>query len=709
MRNTTHRYSLILKTYERRPWVLLLGLLFLICFANLAFMPRTNRFSDLYPEPEHTGKLHFVHTSVENIQAERGSPDRQQTLDDLLSKTKASSIRSLCVLRMQDDDPFPDLSQVPNLSYLKLSGIDLTEEIVTQILQLPKLKSLELTGQVLSAHALERFGQKVTALQLRSQSLEKYINELPKMSAVRLLTVEYEALSPELIPAIATIPNLEQLAFVPRDRQQGSVNPLDLPPSVQATLRTHPTLKAIYADWGNLPDENPFENQPLLPLRTFPLQYSSETISSLGGAVFAICVLMGLILSQLWVQFVVPAASVVPGYLRPHRRVAIALLGLGSLLIWLSLWRYELDLLAGLSLVLVPCGLISLYVLICMIENRVLKNWIVPVLVVACFTTPVILIQLPIGAKSGFLWYMYGQFPSLAITVSLLSLAILAFGFRQLPLLNNRVNEKFSSLPLLSWSSTQCQWPDEKQCNTWLMRLLDRRYGPLAYRSRTTLQMVSLWRIGNLLRPIYILVLMVFVMLFSLLPPIVMHFIAGEPLVPVNSEFLGGIFAGPISMGFLLPIFGWWQRGRSLESESLKPLSRVSLCKQLYLSLAFDHWIVWISMFGFLGHRTTEAPGGWVELGGLLILLGIAAPLWIIGVSSCVLIFKRAWVVLANMIGLYALTAIGIGIAYAFGTSAVPGSLFDMQLLYLVAILALVAAIALNLIMYRALLKREWG
>ena len=96
-------------------------------------------------------------------------------------------------------------------------------------------------------------------------------------------------------------------------------------------------------------------------------------------------------------------------------------------------------------------------------------------------------------------------------------------------------------------------------------------------------------------------------------------------------------------------------------------------------------------------------------MGGLLILLGVAAPLWIIGVSSSVLVFNRAWVVLASMIGLYTLVAVGMGFAIAFVGSAVPGSTKDMQILYLFAIVALIAAIALNRIMYKALLRREWG
>lgn len=96
-------------------------------------------------------------------------------------------------------------------------------------------------------------------------------------------------------------------------------------------------------------------------------------------------------------------------------------------------------------------------------------------------------------------------------------------------------------------------------------------------------------------------------------------------------------------------------------------------------------------------------------MGGLLLLFGVAAPLWIIGSSSCVLIFKRAWVVLASMIGLYLLVAIGLGLAVALATSAVPGSVYDMQILYLLAGIAVFCAVVLNLITYRALLHREWG
>ena len=96
-------------------------------------------------------------------------------------------------------------------------------------------------------------------------------------------------------------------------------------------------------------------------------------------------------------------------------------------------------------------------------------------------------------------------------------------------------------------------------------------------------------------------------------------------------------------------------------------------------------------------------------MGGLLILFGMAAPLWIIGVSTSVLVFKRAWVVLASMIGFYILVAAFMGVSVAVGGSVVPGSTKDMQILYLIAIVSLIAALTLNQIMYKALLRREWG
>jgi hypothetical protein len=708
MSQSTH-YQ-ILRTYWRRPLVLLLAFLFLICFANLAFMPKSNRYSDLYPRPEPVGNLHFVFSSADELRSEREISDRTSTLDELLAETDAKSIRSLTVSQMRPDDPLPNVLNVPHLQYLKLSGIDLTEESVQQILRLPKLNALELTSEKMPAGTLARIGQQVSELQIRSGSLEQYRDELPKMSAVRLLTVEYDTPPQGLIKDIAKIPHLEQLSFVPRGHQQGSHNALVLTPEMQTTLRTHPTLKTVYANWGIFPQQNQYEQQTLLPVRSFPLQYPAENQTSVGMTVFEMCILGALIIVQLWAQFLVPAAAVVPHYLRPHRRVAIGVLCLGMLLAWLALLRYQLDLLASASIVIASAGVLSLYVMMFMIENRFLKTWVIPIIVIACFVTPAFTILRFSGFSSEFIWYMHGYMPRLAATISLFSIGAVVYGFRKLSVVTNHVNEKFSSLPIFSpWDTTKANKYEGQQYNNWLVRLLDSGYQQLEYRSRTTVQMVSLWRKGNLFRPTYVLFFMVLVILFSVVPRILMGLATGEQILSGSLKEMGGVIAGPVGMGFILPVIGWWQRSRYMESESLKPVSRSSLRNQLYFALAFDHWLLWIGMFGFLVHRALDAPGGWLEMGGLLLLFGVAAPLWIIGSSSCVLIFKRAWVVLASMIGLYLLVAIGLGLAVALATSAVPGSVYDMQILYLLAGIAVFCAVVLNLITYRALLHREWG
>lgn len=710
MSKTSDRYYQILKTYWRRPLILLLVVVFLLCFGNLAFMPMSNRLSDIYAEPEPVGKLQFVNSSVDEAQSATHSTDGQETLDGLLEKQNGKSIRSLCVTEQKDGDRLPDLTKVPNLGYLKLSGFDLTDDIVDQILRLPKLNSLELTSREIPAGALTKIGQHVTQLQIRSLGMEQHLDEIPKMSAVRLLTLEYENLSPELMEAITKIRHLQKLSLVPRGRKVSSQNGPLLSPKILNSLRTHPTLKDVYADWPQMEQLHQIEVQPLLPVRSFPLHYSSEKRGAVGGAGIAICLFVVMLILQLWTQFMVPAAAVVPNYLRPHRHVAVALLSFGLLLIWLSLLRYGFDRLAITSVVLVASGIMSLYISMFMIENRLLKNWIAPIFIIACFTVPTLLMQFFSGYSSEFIWYMHGYMPRLATTVSLLSIMAIAGGFRRLGTVTNKVNEKFSSLPAFSpWDAKKMKALEGQQYNNWMIRLLDRGYQQLEYRSRSTLEMVSLWRKGNLLRPIHVLFFMIFVMLLSSVPQLLIRINAGEQLFSGNPTWIASAFAGPFGIGFMMPVIGWWQRSRSLESESLKPLSRGSLCKQLYLGLALDHWLAWIGLIGMLGYRAIEAPGGWVEMGGLLILLGVAAPLWIIGVSSSVLVFNRAWVVLASMIGLYTLVAVGMGFAIAFVGSAVPGSTKDMQILYLFAIVALIAAIALNRIMYKALLRREWG
>jgi fumarate reductase subunit D len=138
----------------------------------------------------------------------------------------------------------------------------------------------------------------------------------------------------------------------------------------------------------------------------------------------------------------------------------------------------------------------------------------------------------------------------------------------------------------------------------------------------------------------------------------------------------------------------------------MRPVSRNDFVKQLYLSLALDHWLAVICLIGL---SLFDAPRGVTEVLGMFLLFGIAAPLWLIGMSSSVLAFKRSWVIVLNIIGLLILPIAFFASIAVFNNSNTVGGPEDVQLLIQMALAAIAVAIGLNVLMYFVTLKREWG
>ena len=87
------------------------------------------------------------------------------------------------------------------------------------------------------------------------------------------------------------------------------------------------------------------------------------------------------------------------------------------------------------------------------------------------------------------------------------------------------------------------------------------------------------------------------VLFFGLVFQGIAKVVSGEPFFTRFLPLLGGVSACLASTGISLPAIAWYQRRKSLETESLRPVNRQLLTKQLYLSLALDHSIL---VIGFL-------------------------------------------------------------------------------------------------------------
>ncbi|MFK7778573.1 MAG: hypothetical protein QM501_10765, partial [Gimesia sp.] len=665
MSKQSNQYKQILRTYWQRPLIVLLAVLSIPIFIFFVVGRTDGNVIQIGPRPHAPGRIESVYTVSKNIKHE----DRKtlQTLSELLERVDPEEVTSLNIIRLHVDDPLPDLSPFQNLVYLDLGGFELTDANIDQICHLPKLDALVVNVTRLPTGAIQRFGQKVSELELLAFTLEAHLNEIPQMSKVKLLALHLTGASPDLIEHIVQVPQLQQLtlavsqnieAIQRQSNKSQGWNYIDLNKKQIAQLRNHPTLKEVYADWFFMKRSRKFSESVFLPVRALPIIYSKSKIRAISGTMFAMALLFAILFIQLWGHFISPAAKVVPHYLIPHRRVAVGIFSAGVLLYWLALLRYDFGMLSSLSLVLfLPA--ICCFFLIAQLSKKVYLQWMAIPLIFS------FLIFIPIFNESGFkavastaIWFLWGYMPILSLSIIAIETIFILWCLTNLRLITEFTNENYSSIPAFSpWDPErikQIQWKrlqEKKQMNIFLW-FIDRGTTNLKYCGGSTLQMVHLWRQGNTFRPLMIVMLLLLMVFFGFLFNGIRCLITGAELFPENLRSLSNLLGMPCGIAIILPTAIWWQRRKSLDVESIKPVSRNNFVKQLYLSLALDHWLVLTCLIGLTATNFPlfNASSEKTQALSMLLLFGIAGPLWILGINSAVLAFKRSWVVALSMI-----------------------------------------------------------
>lgn len=713
----THLYKQILKTYWQRPLILLLTGIAVLLFLVLALGRTGGNVMQVGARPHAPGLTESIYTAGPFPISEK-SP-KLQTLRKLLEHVDPAEIRSLRVVRVKGDDSLPDLSPFQNLVYLYLTDYKLSEGNVQQICQLPKLDALVLMGSTLPPGALQRFGAKVSQLEISATALESHTNEISRMSNVKLLALHLLNASPELLEHVTQIPQLLKLTLIsphnaaPRPqqaREPQAWDDIDLSKAQIKLLRNTPTLKEVYANWFLMKHLRGFDESELLPVRALPIAYSKSKLEAIMLTVFLSALLFSILALQLWALFVTPAAKLIPDYLVPQRRLAVLILATGSFFLTLALMRYDMGMLPAVSIILLLPAAVGLFSVAQLSHHRYRQWLILPLMPLfflffppACYT-----IFKEFAAEA--IWYFQGHQPGIALTTMGIEALTLSWVLRKLPAITEMSNENFLSMPALSpWDKTraqQAQWPKPGRFLVWF---LDRGTRNLPYSEKSTWQMIQLWRRGNAFRPSALFWFLGMILLFSLLVQGSYRWIYGAQLFTHPLPLIGILFSGICSIGIVLPAFAWWQRRKSLESESLRPVSRQSLVKQLYLSLAFDHFFLVISFLVLLSLFTLDTVVDTPRLIILMLLVGLAAPLWIMGTNATVFVFKQTWMIAGSMLALYTLAGTVAITIVVLQWNPQSNETLNLQALFIFALIAIPGALSLNVFMYRAALKNEWG
>ncbi|MCH9653063.1 MAG: hypothetical protein K0U86_03680 [Planctomycetes bacterium] len=716
MNSQSNQYKQIFKTYWQRPLIVLFALLLLPIVLILALGETGGNVMQIGPRPHAPSRIERVYTDSKNVKHD--DKKNIQTLSELLERVDPEKVTALNMMRLHDDDRLPDLSPFQNLVYLKLDSYELTDANVDQICDLPKLDALVASGTRFPAGTIQRFGQKVSQLELLALTLEAHPDEIPRMSKVKLLALHLVNASPELLNYVVQIPQLEQLTLVnsnlvefsrryPRKPQAWEY--IDLNEQQLALLRNHSTLKEVYADWFYMQHHGKFEEGAFLPVHALPITYSKNKRNAIGWTMFAMALLFSILSIQLWGHFISPAASVVPHYLAPHRRVAVGIFSVGVLLLWLTLLRYDFGMLPSFSLILFLPTICCSFSIV-QLSGKTYPQWLAFPTVLSLF------LIFPLFTEPGFktiastaIWYLWGQMPIPALTIIAIELVSIAWSLTKLPAITELVNETYTTMPALSpWDRERVKQIPWKKMNKSFLWIIDYGTTGLKYCGESTWQMVHLWRQGNTFRPMMILMFLSMMIFFGLLFQGIRCLVLGEALFSQDLSWMSGAFGGPCGIAVILPIMIWWQRRKSLEVESMRPICRQKIVKQLYLSLALDHWVVVICIMGINIPGLFEALKGKTEALGFL-LFGIAGLLWMIGISSSVLVFKRSWVIVLNIFVLTLLPFAVLLPVAILNSNNFPDGVQDVQLLIQFACMGIVAAIGLNVVMYRVFLKREWG
>ncbi len=703
----------ILKTYWKRPLILLLLIPLVTSFIALVLLGEGESRVQIAMRPHERGRVHHVFTELLPSEAEKNTS--LETIPMLLKRMSAKQVQSLNMVCLHVGDPLPDLSVLPNLQYLRIHGFKFTQENIDHLCALPLLDALVIEQWELPPGALAQLGQKVSELEVLGLSLDKHQAELSHMTKVKLLAVNPLNASPDLIQHIAQLPNIETLTLVEPGPIVRSKNEhwqiIELSQKEINTLTAHPKLKEIYANWSERNPQYHLQLDALLPLRALPTSFSQNRLIAINLTVVASFVIFAIVALQLWAHLISPSAAVVPNYLQPHRNVGLGILIVGLLTYFLLLLRYGFALLPTLCIVLYFPSVCCLYSIALNSKNKVFATILIPLLFASFLLSAMFSSVLFELYASSCIWFFRNNLPVFTALVLLIEIVCIAGALNKLPLVTVLVNENSVFAPAYSfWDVERAQKRQMEQAvNSWLYRRMDAETKTLRYRGDSTLQMVSLWRSGNMFRARSLLGFIALMILFGLLIHLFRVWFLEEELFAQDLRWMNGLFSAPISIGIALPALIWWQRRNSMEAEFMRPVNRPNLIKQLHLALVIDHGIVLLGALAISGMLAYEGQRTLPELLCLMALDCVAGPLWMVGVNMSVFVCKESWKAVALMIGLYMFAFILVMLTAIADEELIESNLQSLIVLVVATVFAILAALGLNLMMHKAALRREWG
>ncbi|KAA5543593.1 hypothetical protein FYK55_10290 [Roseiconus nitratireducens] len=700
-----HQLFQVWRSYLRRPLVLLIGVI--AACLSLGLLLQT---------VQPAGGARWIAPQID--------PPGGWTWIDVSDWGTASTSRQpadLTGLRLSDHGyhPFPDLRPLVNLTALELNSRDLTSQKLASLRSLPELQALSLQAPELPDGALTTIGGRLVSLQIPARLLESEGDELSTCTRLQTLIVDRYGMTPKRLSCIANFPQLKTLVITTRVHDQfagqqisgqgnvaGSTQILKLTPDSLKALANHPSLETIYADWEPGVDRR---STTLPGVRLYPASISRSALNAISLGLFFTAAVSVLVTLQWWVHFVGQRSMLIPDYQQAHRWAGLIPLLLAALLTGGVLRFVDVALLPAMMFALVFASLIPA----CMIASQSpfrttrIAFTLLGLCGAALLWFPIAIpVSLPPAAAGESAWFLRGAFGWVAGGVLLSELLMLGWACRALPTLAREVREKSPLLPGLSpWDPQQQRRAvfSSPPRRSWL----GNPSSPFQFpKGDGLLDRAKLWRIGNAYRP---LAVTLFVGIFLLVFVGIQGMLGGGQSLFRRSAWFG-VAVQLSAIGLILPLNVWYRRCRTFQVESLRPVQRSRMIRQLFAALAVDQSIAMIPMLilaalllWFPDPTTQQKQSAW------LIGFGPVAVAWCYAFSTAVFAIRRGWVLIAYATVMMLLPSVWLGALGWFADHASWSEPVQLRVVWLHVMVAIVLAAILVWTTYRRALQREWG
>ncbi|MDB5387547.1 MAG: hypothetical protein JWM11_3193 [Planctomycetaceae bacterium] len=537
----------------------------------------------------------FESERTTQVSPEIPRPAPKRTIDQSSPNGQAVSKAKSLKWYASPESPLKSFSpkQFPQLLSLEIIGPLNSEDELQSLQELPQLQALSVAS-IRDASSL-RFLSHLT--ELRYLSLPEcevagglhHLRDLTKLKTLACSPMQNQTQILDELPQLRAI---RTLVF------DAPLNE-DLPENSLARLLELPNLRSLYLKNEPGPGSVFDRTRKLLPR----VKVRPVTITKVGDVLILFLLGSGLlfagpVLSQLRTQFSHPGAVLTPGFAAAHLIVAGSLWGLYTAVLTFFCWRAGNATLASLAIVLFIPSSRSARLWLNLIDSRNIWKLVLQILVHFMTSSGLMFAWLfaQTYLQSDIDWFLRGEQPLLAVVLIAAGLLFPILAMRRLVRLPNQLHEASTVIPALNMSvMEQARWNAERAQQA---AAIGQAYGSSVHSGHLEAVLsetgrpdrAHLWIAGNWYRGRQIAA-MVGIVAVGVWPAIaVAGYFWGEEFVPL--EFLNVVMPVQIwllldSSAFVVSVI-WSQRRPLLATESLRPMDRKQLVRELFTAVACD-------------------------------------------------------------------------------------------------------------------------